>query len=128
MKLPGNLPDVLHVADGDVRVKGHRVSLYHIVTDANEKWMGPEALVFHFTSLSLDKIEAVLAYYESNRGEVDEYVREWKAEAERLERTLPKGPSMTELLARLTAEDREDFFRRWPSARRVHDVARPEAG
>ncbi len=79
LKLSVPLPDVLHEVDGDIRIKGSRISLYHIVSAYEERWIGAHAMVFYYPTLSLREIEKVLAFYEANRAAVGEYVRECKA-------------------------------------------------
>lgn len=103
VKLMAQLPDVLEEVDGEYRVKGHRITLYHVVTAHSERWIGPHAMVFYYPTLSLHEIEQVLAFYRANRDAVDDYVRRYKAVLERQEAELPRGPSRAELLARLEA-------------------------
>jgi len=103
------LPDVLHEQDGEIRVKGHRISLYHIVTAYNEKWIGAEAMVFYYPTLSLDEIRKVLDFYHANRAEVDEYVRACKAESRRQEALYSgRGPTREELLRRLEEKKQQE--------------------
>lgn len=101
------LPPVLEAVDGTYRVKGTRISLFDIVTAYNERWVGPQAMVFHYPSLSLYQVEKVFEFYHANAAAVDDWVRRWKAEGERIMAALPKGPSRAELLARLEARRRE---------------------
>ncbi len=79
LKLSVPLPDVLHESDGDIRIKGSRISLYHIVTAYEEQWISAHMMVFHYPTLSLREIQKVLAFYEANRAAVGEYIREYKA-------------------------------------------------
>lgn len=102
------LPDVLHEQDGEIRVKGHRISLYHIITAYNEKWITAEGMVFHYPTLSLDEIRKVLDFYQANEAEVDEYVRAYKEELRRQEALYSgKGPTKEELLRRLEEKKRQ---------------------
>ena len=78
LKLSVPLPDVLHESDGEIRIKGSRITLYHIVTAYDEKWISAHMMVFHYPTLSLREIEQVLAFYEANKAAVSEYVREYK--------------------------------------------------
>ena len=101
------LPDILEEVDGEYKVTGHRITLYHIVTAFNERWIGPHSMVFHYPTLSLYEIEKVLEFYRANQEAVLDYVRRYKAVLERLEATLSKGPSKAILLARLEARMKE---------------------
>jgi uncharacterized protein (DUF433 family) len=102
LKLSVPLPDVLHETDGDIRVKGSRISLYHIVTAYNEQWIGPHAMVFYYPTLSLVEIQKVLAFYHANQTAVDEYVREYRAEIDR-QRASAKTLNVEELRRRFQA-------------------------
>jgi uncharacterized protein (DUF433 family) len=92
LKLSVPLPDVLHEVDGDIRVKGHRISLYHIISAYNNQWIGPEAMVFYYPTLSYDEIQKVFAFYRANRAVVDEYVRECEARMEAVMATAKRVP------------------------------------
>jgi len=67
------LPDILHEQDGEIRVKGHRITLYHIISAYNQHGIGPHAMVFYYPTLSLHEIKQVFDFYHANRKEVDEY-------------------------------------------------------
>jgi len=105
LKVP--LPPILEEVDGEIRVKGHRISLYHVITAYNEKWISAAAMVFHYPTLSLFEIEKVLEFYHANQQAVLEYVAAYKEEMKRLEATFAKGPSRAELIARFEAMNRE---------------------
>jgi len=92
LRLSVPLPDVLHEVDGDIRVKGHRISLYHIIAAANKHWISPEAMVFYYPTLSYDEIQEVFAFYQANRVVVDAYVRECDARMEAVMATVKRVP------------------------------------
>jgi uncharacterized protein (DUF433 family) len=73
------LPDVLEEMGGEYRVKGSRITLYHILSAHNEHWIGPHAMVFYYPTLSLDEIEKVLEFYHANQAAVDDFFRRYKA-------------------------------------------------
>ncbi len=62
----------------DIRIKGHRIGiddvLYYYL-----KGYSPAAILEHYPSLNLEKIEAVIAYYHQHQSEVDEYLRAQQA-------------------------------------------------
>jgi uncharacterized protein (DUF433 family) len=101
------LPDILEEVDGTYRVKGTRIGLFDIVTAYNERWIGPQGMVHHYPTVSVYEVEKVLEFYRANAAAVDDWVRRWKAEGERIMAALPRGPSKAELLARLAARERE---------------------
>ena len=94
LKLSVPLPDVLHEIDGDIRVKGHRISLYDIVFASDYHWISPEAMVFYYPTLSYDEIQKVFEFYRANRVAVDEYVAECKA---RIDQTAAKPAGLAPL-------------------------------
>lgn len=102
LKLSVPLPDVLHEIDGEIRVKGHRISLYHIIAASNEHWISPEAMVFYYPTLSYDEIRKVFAFYEANRSAVDEYIREYTADIDQ-QRAAGKTLDVEGLRRRLKA-------------------------
>lgn len=79
MKLPDFLTEW---PCGEIMLTGHRVSLYHVISHYNEGCTA-EALHELFPTLSLDHLKQVLAFYQENRAEVDEYVRRYREELER---------------------------------------------
>lgn len=109
MQLNVPLPNVLHEQDGEIRVKGTRISLYHIITAYNEKWMTAESMVFHYPTVSYHAIQSVLDFYQVNQTAVDQYVREYKAELQRQEALYSgQGPTREELLRRLEEKRRQE--------------------
>ena len=95
------LPDFLvDHPDGEIRVTGHRIGLFHIVRYYNEGY-SPEMLSEQFPTLSLALIHKVIAFYLENRAEVDDYVAKYEVELEQQRSAAPKGPSLAELRRRL---------------------------
>ena len=103
------LPDVLiDHPDGEIRLTGHRISLYHVVDHYNQGY-SPEMLAHQFPTLSLDLIHKLIGFYLENQAEVDAYVADYRAELERLEATTPRlGPSREELRRRLERKQRSE--------------------
>jgi uncharacterized protein (DUF433 family) len=84
---------------GEIRLKGHRIGLYHIVF-FHDRGESVQALVNRFPGLPPDLVSEVIAYYEANRVEVDAYVAECQAEIDRQREMAPEGPSLAELRRR----------------------------
>ena len=65
------LPDFLRANEfGEISLTGHRVGLYHVVSDYNQGY-SPEMLAAAYPSLSLALIHKVLAFYLENQADVD---------------------------------------------------------
>jgi uncharacterized protein (DUF433 family) len=100
MRLPDSLIDQ---PDGEIRLKGHRLGLYDVVTFYKEGETVDE-LLQRYPTLSRPEIDAVIAFYEANRAEVDAYITGYEADLERLRATVPKEPSLAEMRKRLEAK------------------------
>ncbi len=93
--------------DGEVMLKGHRISLYHVVSRRREGF-SPGQLHEEYPTLSPELIDKVLAFYESNRAEIDVYVTDYRAEIERQIASTPQAMSYDELLRRFEAKKRAE--------------------
>jgi uncharacterized protein (DUF433 family) len=93
------LPDCLHWSpDGEVRVVGHRIGLYHLVHYYNEGY-NAEMLLCQFPTLQLVVIHKVIVFYLENREAVDAYVAEYRAELDHLQATGRHAPSLADASA-----------------------------
>ena len=82
----------LHDPDDNVRVIGSRVTLHTIVGRFNQ---GNTVDEIHegFPSVSMEQINAIIAWYLKNRADVDEYIREIDEEGEKLRREIESWPA-----------------------------------
>ena len=95
------LPDFLvDHPDGEIRLTGHRIGLFHVVRYYNEGF-SPEMLSEQFPTLSLALLHKVIAFYLENQAEVDAYVANYAAELEQQRAAAPPGKSLEELRLRL---------------------------
>jgi uncharacterized protein (DUF433 family) len=79
-----DLPDFLTRTKFDeIRLTGSRIGLLHIVREY-KKGASAEQVALTYPTLSICQIEQVFEFYLSNRAAVDEYVREYEAEMDRL--------------------------------------------
>lgn len=62
----------------DVRVKGTRVGIEHLLT-AYLAGMLPEELCLEFPTVSLEQVHGVLAWYLGHREAADSYLDRWRA-------------------------------------------------
>ena len=99
------LPDFLREADGEIRLTGSRISLYHVVDRYTEGYTA-EMLREEFPTLAPDLIQKVIAFYHDNKAEVDAYVAEYRAELERQEAATPRTIDWEELRRRFEAMQR----------------------
>ncbi len=113
MKLPDFLTEVPY---GDIRLAGHRISLYHVVHYYRDEGYSAEKLHEEFPTLPLPLIHQVIAFYRENQAEVDTYLKAYEAEVAKLEATLPKidweelKRRRPDVAARLELEDQMRFI------------------
>jgi uncharacterized protein (DUF433 family) len=90
MSLSVALPDFLtRHADGQVKVVGTRVVLYHFVYDYNQG-LSAEQLALQFPTIPLATVHKLIAFYLENRAEVDRYAVEYAARAAELAKSIPE--------------------------------------
>ena len=95
------LPDFLEVTDDEIRVVGHRISLFHILKEFN-LGHSPEEISLRFPTLKLATIHKIIAFYLENQAEVDAFLTAYTQSLGEQERHLGQnGPSKAELLRRL---------------------------
>lgn len=98
------LPDFLiDHPDGEVRVVGHRISLYHVLEYYNRGFT-PEMIAAHLSSLPLVLIYKTITFYLENQSDIDVYLANYRAELDRLEahvRATSRTPTLEELRERL---------------------------
>lgn len=97
------LPDCLHwSSDGEIRVVGHRIGLFHLIYYYNEGY-NAEMLLCQYPTLELVVIHKVIVFYLENREAVNAYVADYQAELDQLRATGLHAPSLAEMRARLEA-------------------------
>ncbi|MGO9600178.1 MAG: DUF433 domain-containing protein [Isosphaeraceae bacterium] len=99
------LPDCLHWSpDGEIRIAGHRIGLYHLIVHYAEG-NTPEMLLCQFPTVPLVVIHKVIVFYLENRQAVDRYIAEYRAELDELAAHGRHAPSLAAMHARF--EDRQ---------------------
>ena len=68
-----HLPDFLVDSDGEIRLKDHRIGIYHLIQNYNEG-KSAEMLSSRYPTLPLPLVHKVIAFYLENQGEVDSYL------------------------------------------------------
>jgi uncharacterized protein (DUF433 family) len=99
-----NLPEFLtEWPYGEIMVKGHRISLYHVIA-AYKEGMNIERLHEEYPTLEPELIQKVLDFYHANQAEVDAYVAWERAE---MDRQAASRPRMDWEALRQRAEERK---------------------
>jgi uncharacterized protein (DUF433 family) len=97
------LPPCLHWhPDGEIRLLGHRIGLYHVIYYYNQGFTA-EMLLCQFPTLELALVHKVIVFYLEHREEVDRYVAQYEAEIARFRASSQHAPSVAELRKRLEA-------------------------
>jgi uncharacterized protein (DUF433 family) len=92
-----NLPDFLTRGPmGEIRLTGHRIDLYHILS-LYERGHTAERIHVEYPTLPLALVDKVLAFCLENKAEVDTYVAEVAAKIERQRADYRPGPGMLRL-------------------------------
>jgi uncharacterized protein (DUF433 family) len=65
-----------------IRIKGHRISIEHVIERYQNGKTAKNIVERDFPTLSLDEVNAAIAYYETNKVAVDEYIRRGEEVAE----------------------------------------------
>jgi uncharacterized protein (DUF433 family) len=98
-----DLPDFLQPVDGEIRLKGHRVALVHVVKLYTSGY-AVEMIGAQLPTLPLAQIHKVVAFYLDHRDELDALVADHDREMDRLEsetRRERPTPTLAELRQRL---------------------------
>ncbi len=94
------LPDFLEAADGELRVTGHRLSLFDVLWEYNQG-LAAEELALRFPTLKRSTIHKVLAFYLDNQPAVDGYLNVCAAALDEKRRRGRPTVSVAELQQRL---------------------------
>jgi uncharacterized protein (DUF433 family) len=98
------LPDCLHWSpDGEIRVVGRRISLFHILKSHEELGESPETIAENY-ELSSELVHEVIAFAREHRPEVDPYMADYRAGLER--QYAEYVPSPAQLRIRRLVEER----------------------
>jgi uncharacterized protein (DUF433 family) len=83
------LPEFLtQASDGEIRLTGHRIGLYHLVERYNEG-ESAEMLASRYPTLPLALVHKVLAFYLDHQAEVDAYIASCSAALSVQQRAAP---------------------------------------
>ncbi len=89
-----------------IRIKGHRISIEHLIEYFNQG-MGPDQIQREmYPSLTLEEVYATITYYLRNKAAVDEYNRRGEEVAEAYYQEYLKQPDALTLRLRALAAQR----------------------
>jgi uncharacterized protein (DUF433 family) len=92
-----NLPAFLtRHADGEIRLTGHRIDLYLIVS-LHDQGYTTEMLAEEYPTLPLDLIHNVIAFCQEDRREVDAYLARVQAKINQFRAGYQPGPGITRI-------------------------------
>jgi uncharacterized protein (DUF433 family) len=95
-----HLPDFLEEADGEIRVTGHRISLFDMLWEYNQG-LTAEEMTLRLPTLKRSTIHKVLAFYLDNQPAVDGYLNDLAAALDEKRRRGRPALSVAELQQRL---------------------------
>ena len=78
---------------GEIRLTGHRIDLFHIISHYNQGYSA-EMLLDQYPTLNLPLIQNVIAFYGNNLADVHAYVADVQAKIDRFRAAYHPGPGM----------------------------------
>jgi uncharacterized protein (DUF433 family) len=85
------------VSSDEIRIRGHRVWLEHVLEAHLGREMTPAELLRRFPTLSMEQVLAALLYYHANRPAVDAYLSRQRALADDERRAAQADPKYDRL-------------------------------
>ena len=78
---------------GEIRLAGHRIDLFHVISHHNE-WYSAETLLDRYPTLNLPLIQRVIAFYRDNTADVNAYMADVQARIDRFCAAYQPGPGI----------------------------------
>lgn len=97
---------------GDIRIKGHRIGIEHVIDEYIHREMTPKQLAVRFPTLDMEKIYATLLYYHRNKEQVDLYLEDWYEYGRRMREEQNRNPTPAMLRMRKFKAERDAARRR----------------
>ena len=94
------LPEFLTQDNGEIRLHGHRIGLYHVLAYYNNGY-SPEMLVCQFPTLPLALVHKVIAFYLENQADIDAYLASCKEQLTQQRAANPHRLDLASLRKRL---------------------------
>ena len=89
------------VAPDDIRIRGTRVGIETVLSDAIHRARTPEQIVVSYPSLSLEQVYATLTYYLHHKARIDRYLTAWVEWGQHARVEQAADPVVRERLARM---------------------------
>lgn len=93
-KTPYPADYLIILADNDIRVRGTRIGIEHILYEYIHNAKTAEAIASQFPTVTLEQVYATILYYLQNKAAIDQYLADWldytlAAEAEQDSQSIP---------------------------------------
>src|SRR5262249_50798059 len=76
-----------------IRIRGHRISIEHVIEFYNQGVSAEDIAKVHYPTLSLEEVYATLTYYLHNKQAIDTYIEEGEKIADAYyQEYLKRGP------------------------------------
>ncbi|MBL8794483.1 MAG: DUF433 domain-containing protein [Planctomycetia bacterium] len=93
------------LAPDDIRIKGHRIGIEHILYEYVHRAQTAEEIARRFDTLALDQVYAAILYYLRHREAMDAYLADWLEHGRvAREEAVRNAPEFYERFARLLRE------------------------
>jgi uncharacterized protein (DUF433 family) len=93
----------LFLRDDDIRIKGHRIGIEHVLYEYIHRAQTPEEIQQRFPTPTLEEVYATILYYLHNREKVDKYLADWLEWGEAARRKQRSDPKFIEKAQRFKA-------------------------
>ncbi|MGP0064314.1 MAG: DUF433 domain-containing protein, partial [Isosphaeraceae bacterium] len=108
---------------GEIRLTGHRIDLFHVISQYNEGYSA-ETILDQYPTLNLPMIQDVIAFYRDNLADVDADMADVQARIDRFRAAYQAGPGIVRIRELLEAARPEESFQTAPGAAGGIDSAR----
>jgi len=105
------------LADGDIRIKGHRIGIEDVLYEYLCNGFSAEELAMRFPTLGLEHIYATVLYYLHNKEKVNQYINDWIEHGKRMRELQEQNPPPAILKLRKVAAERQSGQKRLSSMR-----------
>lgn len=80
------------LAPNDIRIKGSRVGIEHVLYEYIHRAQTPEQIDARFWSIDLEQVYATILYYLHNKEAVHQYMTDWIEYGERMREEQNRNP------------------------------------
>ncbi|AOW98765.1 hypothetical protein BJP34_04245 [Moorena producens PAL-8-15-08-1] len=80
------------LAPDDIRIKGTRIGIEHIIYQYIHRAQTPEAIAERYRTVTLEQVYATILYYLHNKVSVSAYIADWLAWSHQMREQQRKNP------------------------------------